>query len=841
MMNSGRSLFCLAAVACLACQPGDPGDNAKDPDGDSARMPMISDPFANARHSFDPPPSVVNEDELRRLQEAVRSSPDDPDAHRSLALMLKRGNRRQEALQHLLRAAELRPDDPRYKVDLALGYGAVAELHEAEVIYKGLLELPKYRAVALHNLGNLETRRDNIDLAIDYYRQALAVRPNYILANYHLGLALLQQGHQAEAYETFTKVLRAQPPSEPSKQLVYFDAAYRVATVDLTAGDNEHAVRVLSELLEHFPNHPNAMYAYGRALRALGHEEEARKVFERHMQLPDRTMGRTAWVGSPAFEAGIERPVFFRDVAVPSGIQFQNVCGEPSGQKNWITEGMCGGAGWLDYDGDGFLDLYLTNGSKHQRAPGAGEPNQLYRGDGRGGFENVTEKAGVGHRGWGYGVGVADVDNDGDPDLYVANYGPNVLYLNNGDGTFTDITDLAGVGDDGWGSSVAFFDLENDGDLDLYVGNYLEMDPEVVPKLGESEYCIFKGIHVFCGPKPLVPQQDVLYRNDGDGTFTNVSRESGIRLEEPRYTLGVVSGDYDNDGLTDIYVANDSVNNSLWRNLGDGTMHDEGVLSLSAVSIEGRAQSGMGTNFGDYDGDGWLDLAVTNFSHDLNTIYRNIEGKYFDDETSAGGLSVTGSALSWGVGFVDFDNDTDLDLFIANGHLHPEMDEFDLGTTYRQANHLFLNDGRGHFIEVGRNSGPGLEPLRSFRGAAFADYDNDGDIDVLVTSLDEEAFLLNNQTPEIGRFLVVSLVGTRSNRDGIGARLLLTVGGRTLMRQRTGGGSFLAESDPRVHFGLGDADKAERLEVIWPSGTIDVMTNVAADQFLTITEGQSAD
>jgi Flp pilus assembly protein TadD len=841
MMKPGRSLFCLAALVCLACQPDNSERVTTGSNQGSTKMPMGGDPFANARHSFDPPPSVIREEELRELEQAVRNAPDDPEAHLRLAKLLKRGNRRQEALKHLIRAAELSPGDPKAKLELALGHANVAQLGEAETIYRELMEIPQYRPVALHNLGNLETRRDRLDRAIEYYRQAVAIRPDYILANYHLGLALLQQGHQSAAYETFTTVLQAQPPTDPSKQLVYFDAAYRVATVDLTAGDNEHAVRVLSELLKHYPDHPNAMYAYGRALRAMGHEEEARRVFERHMELPDRTMGRTAWVGSPAFEAGIEQPVFFRDVAVPAGIQIRNVCGEPAGQKNWITEGMCGGAGWLDYDGDGILDVYLTNGSKHHRAPGTGEPNQLFRGDGRGGFENVTEQAGVGDRGWGYGVGVGDVDNDGDPDLYVANYGPNVLYRNNGDGTFTDVTARAGVGADGWSSSVAFFDLEGDGDLDLYVGNYLEMDPEVVPKLGESEFCIFKGIHVFCGPKPLVPQHDVLYRNNGDGTFSDVSVESGIFLDEPRYTLGVVAGDYDNDGLTDVYVANDSVNNSLWRNLGDGRMHDEGVLSLSAVSVEGRAQSGMGTNFGDYDGDGWLDLAVTNFSHDLNTIYRNVEGKYFDDETSAGGLSVTGPALSWGVGFVDFDNDSDLDLFIANGHLHPEMDEFELGTTYRQANHLFLNDSRGRFVEVGRNSGPGLEPLRSFRGAAFADYDNDGDIDVLATSLDEEAFLLNNQTPGIGRFLVVGLVGTRSNRDGIGARLLLRVGDRTLMRQRLGGGSFLNESDPRVHFGLGHAEKAERLEVIWPSGTIDVVEDLAANQFLTITEGQGAE
>ena len=495
------------------------------------------------------------------------------------------------------------------------------------------------------------------------------------------------------------------------------------------------------------------------------------------------------------------------------------------------------GAAWLDYDRDGNLDLYLVNGSTHDRGPGEGEPNQLYRGDGRGGFEDVTTRAGVGDRGWGYGVAIGDIDNDGDSDLYVTNYGPNVLYSNNGDGTFTDVTARAGVGDQTWGASAAFFDMEKDGDLDLYVGNYLACGPGKVPRRGESPLCQWKGIDVACGPKGLTPFQDVMYRNEGGGTFTDVTREAGMWLEEPRYALGVVTADFDNDGHLDVYVANDSMQNSLWKNNGDGTFTDIGVISMSAFDSHGDGQSGMGTASGDYDGDGWLDLVVTNFSHDLNTVYRNVSGKYFLDESSSVGLVVTQMALSWGVDFQDFDLDGDLDLFTANGHIFPEVDDYDVSTRFRQVNHVLVNDGQGRFVESSAKAGPGLAVERSFRGAAFGDYDNDGDVDVLLTALDEPALLLENESVTEGHFLQVFLVGRRSNRDGVGARVTVVAGGRKQIRERTGGGSYLSANDPRLHFGLGQSERVERIEVRWPSGARDVLHDVDADSLLTITEG----
>ncbi len=548
------------------------------------------------------------------------------------------------------------------------------------------------------------------------------------------------------------------------------------------------------------------------------------------------TSGTLAPGATPASEA--TGPIF-TDVTAGSGLSFQNVCGAASADKGWITESMGAGAAWLDYDGDGKLDLYLVNGSTHDRPAGAGEPNRLFKGDGAGRFTDVTDQAGVGDRGWGMGVTVGDVDNDGDPDLYVTNLGANVLYRNNGDGTFTDVTKAAGVGDEGWGTAAALFDADGDGDLDLYVGNYVDFATDRIPRRGTPEArkptCIFRGLQVFCGPHGLIPAQDVFYRNNGDGTFTEATAAAGMRLDKPRFTLGAVSGDVDNDGDADLYVANDSVQNSLWRNRGDGTFEDVGLITLSAMNADGNPQASMGVDLADYDQDGWLDLAVTNFSHDLNTVYRNVSGKYFLDASTMVGMTATTMALSWGVGFFDFDADGDLDLFIANGHVYPQVDQVGMGTQFRQANHLFVQrDGRFH--EFSARAGSGFAPVRSFRAAAFADYDDDGDVDILVTALDDAPVLMRNDSARAGHVLQVRLVGSVSNRDGVGARVSVTAGGVTRIRERTGGGSYLAASDPRLHFGLGPARRAEKVDVRWPSGRTQTVTGVPAGQVLTLTE-----
>jgi hypothetical protein len=545
----------------------------------------------------------------------------------------------------------------------------------------------------------------------------------------------------------------------------------------------------------------------------------------------------------PAALAGSEW-VHFVDASPGSGIEYRNVCGAPVGEKGWLNEGMGAGAGWLDYDGDGKLDLYIVNGSAFDRKPGEGEPNKLFRGDGKGKFTDVSDQAGVAHRGWGYGMTAGDYDNDGDPDLYVTNMGPNVLYRNRGDGTFEDVTAKAGVaGQDVWSSSAAFFDMEHDGDLDLYVDNYMICSPETVAKRGSpkavSSNCAYRGIQVFCGPLGQVPLQDTLYRNNGDGTFTDVTREAGIWLDTPRYGLGVVVSDLDNDGDQDIYVANDSVGNLIWENDGNGRFKEVGLVKLAAFNADGRAQAGMGTDAADYNGDGWIDLVVTNFSQDLNTIYKNMGGRFFLDDSALAGMNITHMNLSWGVGFYDFDLDNDLDLFVANGHVYPMVDGFQIGTEFRQLNHLFKNDG-GRFTQSASQAGPGFEVLRSFRAAAFGDYDDDGDVDVFLTTLDDVPLLLRNDTPRNGRrFLQVRLIGEKSNRDAVGARVTATFGGTTRILERKGGGSYQSIADPRLHFGLGTVDKVEVLEVRWPSGVRDVLRDVEVDREITIREGQT--
>jgi hypothetical protein len=543
-------------------------------------------------------------------------------------------------------------------------------------------------------------------------------------------------------------------------------------------------------------------------------------------------------VAPPLFAAS--PAVVLTDVTAESKIDFRSMNGAPVREKLWLTEAVGSGAAWLDFDGDGHLDLYFVNGSSHSLAPGEGEPNRLYRGNGQGVFRDVTAQGGVGDRRWGFGVAVGDIDNDGDPDLYVTNLGRNTLYRNNGNGTFSDVTSAAGVGDTSFGVSTAFFDMDNDGDLDLYVNNYVVFDREKIPKKGvkrtTSPFCIFKGVHVVCGPNGLIPAQNSLYRNNGDGTFTDVTRSAGVWLEEPRYSLGVVTADYDNDGDQDIYVANDSVRNSLWRNDGKGRFEDVGLLTLAALNLDGKPQAGMGTNFGDFDGDGWLDLIVTNFSHDLNTIYHNLEGKFFMDESMVIGMGATTLALSWGPGFYDFDHDADVDLFIANGHFYAEVDDTDSGTTYFQTNDLFINEG-GRFKKGG--TGSGLSVKRSFRGAAFADHDEDGDVDILLTAMDDRALLLRNDTKQEGHHLQLRLVGTVSNRDAVGARATVTAAGRKQIGEITGGGSFASASSSVLHFGLGPATRVDRVHVRWPSGKVDVLRDVKADQVLTIEEGSS--
>lgn len=531
-----------------------------------------------------------------------------------------------------------------------------------------------------------------------------------------------------------------------------------------------------------------------------------------------------------------DEPIQFEEITARAGLDYRNLFGGP--EKPYIIESTGNGAAWIDYDNDGCLDLFVVNGStlerqeKGERGPG----NRLYHNNCNGTFANVTARSGLEGGYWGSAVAAGDYDNDGFVDLFVTTVlAGNHLYHNNGDGSFTDVTAKAGVaGRKGASASAAFFDYDRDGRLDLFVTNYVQFDRAYIDRV--SPYCLWKGLRVFCGPNGVPGDTNILYHNNGDGTFTDVTQAAGVANPELK-SLGVVTVDLDDDGWPDIYVASDSTINALYRNRGDGTFEDVSLLSGAGYSQDGRAQSGMGVDAGDYDGDGRFDLFVTNFQDDDNTLYHNDGKLSFTDLTYPAKLGrVSFNKLGWGAGFQDFDNDGHLDLFVANGHVYPQVDAAQLPETYAQQSQLFRNLGNGTFAEVTRTAGAGMQVVKSSRGVAFADFDNDGRMDAVVVNMDDTLTLLHNTTRNANHWLTVQTVGTRSNRDGLGTRLRLFASGRIQVREVKTCGSFASANDPRVHFGLGAARMIERLEVIWPSGTKQTFTNVPVDHFIVVRE-----
>jgi hypothetical protein len=516
------------------------------------------------------------------------------------------------------------------------------------------------------------------------------------------------------------------------------------------------------------------------------------------------------------------------DVGQQAGLTSPTVCGKEGNPS--ILDGTGPGLTLLDYDGDGRLDIYLVQGGTSYEKTPTHVANVLYRNLGGGRFEDVSSAAGVGDGHFGQGAVAADIDGDGHTDLFVTNYGRNTLYRNQGDGTFHDDTQRAGVGHNGWSTGAAFADVDRDGDLDLYVANYVGFDPRTTPRMGNPR-CVFMGVKVFCGPRGLTPLQDVFYRNRGDGTFEERTRESGLWQAEPYYGLGTVFGDVDGDGDVDLYVANDATPNLLFLNRGDGTFEERGLLQGVAFSQDGAEQAGMGTDMGDYDGDGRMDIVVTNFSHDTNTLYRN-QGGLFQVATFAAGLGATTlDRLGWGVAFVDLDHDGWQDLFVSNGHTYPQMDGRGLGTAYRQANQVFLNNRDGSFKDVSKHAGPGLQVVESSRGAAFGDLDNDGDTDVVVVNLGAPPTLLRNDSESTNHWIGLHLIGQGANRDAVGARATVRAGGRAQVDEVRAGSGFLSGSDLRLLFGLGTADEAEQVEVRWPDGSTSQHPGLAAGRY----------
>ena len=568
--------------------------------------------------------------------------------------------------------------------------------------------------------------------------------------------------------------------------------------------------------------------------------------------------------------------VQFVDVSGQAGVTVRVICGGP--EQRYILESMSSGAALFDYDNDGDLDLYIVNGwTLEGFPPGSGPTSRLYRNEGSWRFTDVTARAGVGHTGWGMGCCVGDFDNDGHEDLYVTGWGSGVLYRNNGDGTFSDVTKQAGVGNEGhWGAGCAFGDLDGDGDLDLYVSNYVLFDPARPPNGGRP--CLYKGVEVYCGPQGLPGDPDRLYRNDGPGRdgvprFTDVSRETGVD-SGAFYGLGVVMADLDDDGDLDIYVANDSNPNLLYRNEvirnpkseirnGEWAFTEVGAESGAAYSGDGQAQAGMGVTAGDYDNDGRLDLFVTNYVDDYNTLYHNDGEGFFTDVSHAVGLvAPTFPFMGWGAELFDYDNDGRLDLFVNNGHLFPQVEPAGVGL-YTQRKMLFHNEG-GRFREVTPEAGSALMGRRVGRGAAFGDIDSDGDVDVVAVNMNDRPMLLRNEGGNQNHWIRVKLVGgaktvlspesrvlsqktkehsalstqhsALSNRSAIGARVRVVAGGLTQVGQVKSGSGYLSQNDLRLHFGLGGHAQVDAVEVQWPSGRAQKVRGIKADQELVIRE-----
>lgn len=527
----------------------------------------------------------------------------------------------------------------------------------------------------------------------------------------------------------------------------------------------------------------------------------------------------------------------FDDVTRTAGIDFHLTCG--SQEKRYIMESMCGGVAVFDFDNDGWMDIYFVNGStlEDMRA-GKCHPGKLYRNNHDGTFTDVTAKAGLSRCGWGFGVAVGDADNDGWEDLFITYLDGAALYHNNHDGTFTDVTAKAGVGDSGhWGTSAAFGDYDNDGKLDLYVANYVDLDLDRLPEFGQGPFCQYRGIAVSCGPRGLKGGRDRLYHNNGDGTFTDVTEKLDIDSAS-YYGLGVLWLDYDHDGCLDLYVANDSSPSLLYHNDCHGAFNEVGMQAGVAYSADGREQAGMGIDSADYDNDGWPDIAKTNFSDDSNNLYHNDHGSEFVDLAGPAGFgSVSVPFLGFGVKFADLDNDGWPDIFVADGHVNPQVDQHSFGVTYAERPLLFRNLHDGKFQEIGARAGAALTRRYVARGVAVADFQNRGIQDLLMTVLDGSPALLRNRTTGLGHWLRIKMVGVASNRDGFGAQVQIKAGSLAQSAEVRANSSFESASDPRLHFGLGKATRVDEITVRWPSGKIDRIGPESADQELVIKEG----
>ena len=525
------------------------------------------------------------------------------------------------------------------------------------------------------------------------------------------------------------------------------------------------------------------------------------------------------------------------DVARSAGLTAPVVYGGVS-EKDYIVETVGSGAAFVDYDDDGWVDIFLLSGIRRDdSAPGA--TNRLYHNNRDGTFRDVTKQAGLQRAGWASSVAIGDYDNNGFSDLFITYWGRNVLYRNRGDGSFEDVTGKAGVGGEAvrWGAGAAFLDYDRDGRLDLFVSHYLKFDFETAPGKGTGANCTWKGVPVNCGPRGLPPETPHLYRNQGDGTFRDATAESGVGEAFPGYGMTAIAADFDADGWIDIYLACDSTPSLLFHNNQDGTFTEEGLERGVALSEDGVEQAGMGVGTGDYDGDGDLDILKTHFMEDTNVLYRNDGEGNFEDATVESGLGVETRFVGWGAAIADLDNDSLPDLFYVTGNVYPEVETALPEFPYHSPRVIFRNLGDGQFEELIEEAGPGISDAHASRGSALGDFDNDGDLDILIVNLNEPPSLLRNDYAGDGNWIKVKLIGTESNRGAIGAVVTVDFGDRRVAQAVLSQTSFYSADERRLHFGLGEADKVD-IEVRWPSGKTETHAGLAARRLVTIVEGE---
>jgi hypothetical protein len=534
-------------------------------------------------------------------------------------------------------------------------------------------------------------------------------------------------------------------------------------------------------------------------------------------------------------------PVQFIDVAEQAGLKIPNVWGGID-KKRIIIETKGSGLAFFDYDNDGWVDIYLTNGSRlDAHWPAGKEPaTHLYKNNRDGTFTDVTERAGIGRSGWQTGICVGDYDNDGWDDLFCTFWGHNILFHNNGNGTFTDVTVKTGLAQakGRWGTGCSFLDYDRDGHLDLFVCNFVKLDPDKPPSMDEASFCQWKGVPTMCGPRGLPGDTNILYHNNGDGTFTDVSEKAGILKPGPRFSITSVSYDFDNDGWPDIYVAVDSEPSIFFKNNHDGTFTDIAVIAGCAYNDDGHEQAGMGLGVADYDCDGWFDIFKTNFADDTSNLYHNNGDGTFSDLSFNSGVGINNTFVAWGCGFIDYDNDGWPDIVQVNGHVYPEIDHYNFGETFKNPRLVYKNLGNGRFKDVSSEMGPGITARYSSRGAAFGDYDNDGGMDMLILNMNDLPSLLHNSGGSKQNWIKLKLQGTKCNRTAIGARARVITGKHIQMDEVASGSSVMSQNDLRLHFGLGSVATIDAIEIKWPTTQkVERFTQVKANQILTIREG----